>query len=194
MKVKSSWIIIAVVVVVVLMVINSYNKMVTKDQGVKTAWSQVENQYQRRADLIPNLVKVVKGYAEHEKSTLEDVVKARAEASKTTIDPSKMTQEDLQKFQESQNQLGGALSRLMLVVERYPDLKANQNFLQLQAQLEGTENRISVERKRFNEVAQDYNTYILRFPNNLFSGMFGFSTKPYFAADAGANKAPEVQF
>ena len=194
MKVKSSWIIIAVVVVVVLMVINSYNKMVTKDQGVKTAWSQVENQYQRRADLIPNLVKVVKGYAEHEKSTLEDVVKARAEASKTTIDPSKMTQEDLQKFQESQNQLGGALSRLMLVVERYPDLKANQNFLQLQAQLEGTENRISVERKRFNEVAQDYNTYILRLPNNLFSGMFGFSTKPYFAADAGANKAPEVQF
>ena len=141
--------------------------MVTQDEGVKTAWSQVENQYQRRMDLIPNLVNTVKGYAAHEKETLEGVVNARAEATKTTIDPSNLTEESLKKFQSAQGELGNALSRLMLVLERYPDLKANQNFMELQAQLEGTENRISVERKRFNEVAQSYNTYIRQFPNNI---------------------------
>ena len=174
-KNKVVWIIIAIVAILFFWVKGVYNNMVTQDEGVKTAWSQVENQYQRRMDLIPNLVNTVKGYAAHEKETLEGVVNARAEATKTTIDPS-------------------ALSRLMLVLERYPDLKANQNFMELQAQLEGTENRISVERKRFNEVAQSYNTYIRQFPNNILSGMFGFQSKAYFAAESGAEKAPKVEF
>ena len=160
-KNKVVWIIIAIVAILFFWVKGVYNNMVTQDEGVKTAWSQVENQYQRRMDLIPNLVNTVKGYAAHEKETLEGVVNARAEATKTTIDPSNLTEESLKKFQSAQGELGNALSRLMLVLERYPDLKANQNFMELQAQLEGTENRISVERKRFNEVAQSYNTYIL---------------------------------
>lgn len=193
-KNKVVWIIIAIVAILFFWGQGAYNNMVTQDEGVKTAWSQVENQYQRRMDLIPNLVNTVKGYATHEKETLEGVVSARAEATKTTIDPSNLTEESLQKFQSAQGQLGNALSRLMLVLERYPDLKANQNFLELQAQLEGTENRISVERMRFNEVAQAYNTYIRKFPNNLLSGMFGFQPKAYFAADAGAEKAPKVEF
>lgn len=158
-KNKVVWIIIAIVAILFFWVKGVYNNMVTQDEGVKTAWSQVENQYQRRMDLIPNLVNTVKGYAAHEKETLEGVVNARAEATKTTIDPSNLTEESLKKFQSAQGELGNALSRLMLVLERYPDLKANQNFMELQAQLEGTENRISVERKRFNEVAQSYNTY-----------------------------------
>ena len=161
-KNKVVWIIIAIVAILFFWVKGVYNNMVTQDEGVKTAWSQVENQYQRRMDLIPNLVNTVKGYAAHEKETLEGVVNARAEATKTTIDPSNLTEESLKKFQSAQGELGNALSRLMLVLERYPDLKANQNFMELQAQLEGTENRISVERKRFNEVAQSYNTYIVR--------------------------------
>ena len=155
-KNKVVWIIIAIVAILFFWVKGVYNNMVTQDEGVKTAWSQVENQYQRRMDLIPNLVNTVKGYAAHEKETLEGVVNARAEATKTTIDPSNLTEESLKKFQSAQGELGNALSRLMLVLERYPDLKANQNFMELQAQLEGTENRISVERKRFNEVAQSY--------------------------------------
>ena len=168
--------------------------MVTLDEGVNTAWSQVENQYQRRMDLIPNLVNTVKGYAAHEKETLEGIVNARAEATKTTIDPSNLNEETLKRFQAAQGELSSALSRLMVVVERYPELKANQNFSELQAQLEGTENRISVERKRFNEIAQGYNTYIRKFPNNILSGMFGFQTKAYFSAESGAEKAPSVEF
>ena len=193
-KNKVVWIIIAIVAILFFRVKGVYNNMVTQDEGVKTAWSQVENQYQRRMDLIPNLVNTVKGYAAHEKETLEGVVNARAEATKTTIDPSNLTEESLKKFQSAQGELGNALSRLMLVLERYPDLKANQNFMELQAQLEGTENRISVERKRFNEVAQSYNTYIRQFPNNILSGMFGFQSKAYFAAESGAEKAPKVEF
>lgn len=193
-KNKFFWIIIAIVAVLFFWVKGAYNEMVTLDEGVNTAWSQVENQYQRRMDLIPNLVNTVKGYAAHEKETLEGVVNARAEAKKTTIDPSNLNEETLKRFQAAQGELSSALSRLMVVVERYPELKANQNFSELQAQLEGTENRISVERKRFNEIAQGYNTYIRKFPNNILSGMFGFQTKAYFSAESGAEKAPSVEF
>ena len=193
-KIKSSWIIIAVVVIACLWGMSAYNHMVSEEENVKTAWGQVENQYQRRSDLIPNQVSVVKGYAKHEQETLEGVVKARAEATKTTIDPTNITEEQLQKFQSAQGGLSDALSKLMVVVERYPDLKANQNFLELQAQLEGTENRIAVARKRFNEAAQTYNTYIRRMPQNIFAGIFGFKAKPYFSAEAGAEKAPKVEF
>ena len=198
MKHKTLWITLGVIVFLVFAVFSwvkgSYNTMVGQDEGVKTAWSQVENQYQRRLDLIPNLVNTVKGYAAHEKETLEGVINARAEATKTTIDPSNLNEESLKKFQAAQGELSSALSRLMVVMERYPDLKANQNFSELQAQLEGTENRITVERKRFNEVAQAYNTYIRSFPNNILAGMFGFFPKAYFTAEAGAEKAPKVEF
>ena len=197
-KNKALWITIAIIVVLLFAgyswVKGTYNPMVTQDEGVKTAWSQVENQYQRRMDLIPNLVNTVKGYATHEKETLEGVVSARAEATKTTIDPSNLNEESMKKFQAAQGELSSALSRLMLVIERYPDLKANQNFSELQAQLEGTENRISVERKRFNETAQSYNTYIRSFPTNILAGMFGFQPKAYFSAESGAEKAPKVEF
>ena len=197
-KNKALWITIAIIVVLLFTgyswVKGTYNTMVTQDEGVKTAWSQVENQYQRRMDLIPNLVNTVKGYATHEKETLEGVVSARAEATKTTIDPSNLNEESMKKFQAAQGELSSALSRLMLVIERYPDLKANQNFSELQAQLEGTENRISVERKRFNETAQSYNTYIRSFPTNILAGMFGFQPKAYFSAESGAEKAPKVEF
>lgn len=197
-KNKALWITIAIIVVLLFAgyswVKGTYNTMVTQDEGVKTAWSQVENQYQRRMDLIPNLVNTVKGYATHEKETLEGVVSARAEATKTTIDPSNLNEESMKKFQAAQGELSSALSRLMVVIERYPDLKANQNFSELQAQLEGTENRISVERKRFNETAQSYNTYIRSFPTNILAGMFGFQPKAYFSAESGAEKAPKVEF
>lgn len=197
-KNKALWITIAIIVVLFIVgyswVKGTYNTMVTQDEGVKTAWSQVENQYQRRMDLIPNLVNTVKGYASHEKETLEGVVSARAEATKTTIDPSNLNEESMKKFQAAQGELSSALSRLMVVLERYPDLKANQNFSELQAQLEGTENRISVERKRFNETAQAYNTYIRSFPTNVLAGMFGFQPKAYFSAESGAEKAPKVEF
>ena len=197
-KNKALWITLAIVVVLLFAgyswVKGTYNTMVTQDEGVKTAWSQVENQYQRRMDLIPNLVNTVKGYATHEKETLEGVVSARAEATKTTIDPSNLNEESMKRFQAAQGELSSALSRLMLVIERYPDLKANQNFSELQAQLEGTENRISVERKRFNETAQSYNTYIRSFPTNVLAGMFGFQPKAYFSAESGAEKAPKVEF
>jgi len=171
-----------------------YNSMVTQEEGVSSAWSQVENVYQRRADLIPNLVSTVKGYAAHEKETLEGVVEARAKATSVNIDPSKMNATNIAAFQKAQDGLSSALSRLMVVVEKYPDLKANENFLDLQAQLEGTENRIAVERRKFNETAKSYNITIRRFPNNMFAGMFGFSKKDYFKSDAGAEKAPKVEF
>jgi len=173
---------------------NGYNGLVKSDESVKTAWSQVENQYQRRADLIPNLVETVKGYAKHEKETMEGVINARANATKVTIDPSNMTAQDLQKYQEAQGEISNALSRLIAVSENYPDLKANENFKELQAQLEGTENRISVERKNFNEVAQQYNTMRRTFPTNILASFFNFAEKPYFQSQAGADKAPKVDF
>lgn len=193
-KSKALWIVIAIFLVLFFWSKNVYNSMVTQDESVKTAWSQVENQYQRRLDLIPNLVNTVKGYATHEKETLQGVVNARAKATQMTVDPSNLNEETMKKFQAAQGELSGALSRLMMVMERYPDLKANQNFKELQVQLEGTENRISVERKRFNEMAQSYNTFIRSFPNNILSGIFGFQSKAYFSAESGAEKAPKVEF
>jgi LemA protein len=171
-----------------------YNKMVQLDEAVTAQWSQVENVYQRRADLIPNLVNTVKGYAEHEEETLTGVVEARSKATSVNINPENMTAESLQQFQQAQEGLTSALSRLMVVVEQYPDLKANQNFMDLQAQLEGTENRIAVERMKFNQAAQSYNTYIRRFPQLLFANIFGFDKRTYFEAAEGAQEAPEVQF
>lgn len=196
MSKKILWIAIPIIVILLLFgwVKGMYNNMVTHDETVKTAWSQVENQYQRRMDLIPNLVNTVKGYASHERETLESVINARAKATQTTIDPDNLTEESINRFQAAQGELSSALSRLMVVLERYPDLKANQNFLELQAQLEGTENRIAVERKRFNETAHQYNTYIRSFPNNIFAGMFGFTPKAYFTAESGAERAPVVEF
>ena len=170
------------------------NTMVEKQETGKTQWANVESAYQRRADLIPNLVNTVKGYASHEKETLEGVIQARANATKTTIDPSNVTPEQMAQFQESQNSLTGALSRLMVVVEKYPDLKANQNFLELQSQLEGTENRINVERNRFNNLAKDYNVYIKKFPASVLAGMLGFDPMVLFQAAAGSEKAPTVDF
>ena len=171
-----------------------YNSMVEKEEAVNTAWSNVENQYQRRADLIPNLVNTVKGYTTHEQETLESVVNARSKATQITLNAENMTPEKLKEYQAIQGEVGSALSRLLAVSENYPELKANQNFQELQAQLEGTENRISVERRNFNQATQDYNTYIRKFPNNLFANMFGFEKKPYFEAEAGNEKAPEVKF
>lgn len=195
---KKSWIIIIVIVVVLIgiysMFKGTYNNMVTMGESVDAQWSQVENVYQRRADLIPNLVNTVKGYATHEKETLEGVVEARAKATSVNIDANNLNPQSLQAFQKAQDGLSGALSKLMVVVEKYPDLKANQNFLDLQAQLEGTENRIAVERRKFNEKVREYNTYIKTFPNNMFTGMFGFTPKPYFKAVQGSEKTPEVKF
>jgi LemA protein len=171
-----------------------YNSMVQKEEAVTSQWAQVQNVYQRRADLIPNLVNTVKGYANFEKSTLTDVIEARAKATSINIDASKLNEKTLKEFQAAQDGLKGSLSRLMVAVERYPDLKANQNFLELQAQLEGTENRITVERMKFNEATQDFNAYIRQFPQIMFSKMFGFKEKPYFQAAESAQKAPEVKF
>ncbi len=171
-----------------------YNKMVGLDEGVAGAWSNVENQYQRRADLIPNLVSTVKGYAAHEKETLEGVIKARSAATSVNIDANNLTPEAIANFQKAQTGLTGALSKLMLLQERYPDLKANQNFLDLQTQLEGTENRITKARDDFNLSTQGYNTYIRKFPQNLIASMFSFEKKGYFEAEVGAEKAPEVSF
>lgn len=187
-------VIAGIALVAFMWVKNSYNKMVLQEEQVTTAWAQVENVYQRRADLIPNLVATVKGYASHESATLEAVVNARAKATQTTIDPTNMTAENMARFQSAQGELSQALSRLMVVVEQYPDLKANQNFLELQAQLEGTENRITVERQKFNETARLYNTTIRQFPKNIFAGMFGFERKAYFEANEGAQNAPVVEF
>lgn len=195
---KRTWILIGIVLLVVIVIYNftitPYNNMVKLDQGIKSQWAQVENVYQRRADLIPNLVNTVKGYADFEKSTLTQVIEARAKATQITVDPKNLTPESIQKFQQAQGQLSTALGRLLVVAEQYPQLKANQNFLELQSQLEGTENRITTERMKFNEAAQGYNTYILSFPNNLIAGMFGFKEKGYFEADKGAEKAPVVKF
>ena len=173
---------------------NVYNQMVVSDENVQAAWSQVENVYQRRADLIPNLVATVKGYAEHESSTLENVVEARAKATQVTVDPTNLTEEAIAKFNEAQGELSSALGRLLMIQENYPDLKANQNFSELQAQLEGTENRIATERMKFNETARAYNTLIRKFPDNIIASMFGFEKKGYFEAQAGAETAPKVEF
>jgi LemA protein len=191
----SVWVIvIAILILIVIWGIKSYNSLVQKDEQVSTAWSQVENVYQRRADLIPNLVATVKGYAAHEANTLQGVIDARAKASQVTVDPTKLDPTKLAEFQAAQGELSSAISRLMVVVERYPDLKANENFMQLQAQLEGTENRITVERQKFNEVAKGYNTTVRKFPKNLIASMFGFERKGYFEASECAEKAPEVKF
>ncbi|AGY54255.1 LemA family protein [Bacteroidales bacterium CF] len=187
-------VIVGVLVIILLWGMGGYNKMVSQEEGVTSAWSQVENVYQRRADLIPNLVATVKGYAAHEQETLEGVVNARAKATQTTIDPTNMTPEAMAKFQAAQGDLSTALGKLMVVVERYPDLKANQNFLELQAQLEGTENRITVERQKFNDAAKSFNTLIRKFPKNIIAGMFGFERKEYFEAKEGAEEAPKVEF
>jgi LemA protein len=195
---KKSFVVIGIILVVVFMLYRlfagSYNNMVTKEENVKGKWAQVENQYQQRLDLIPNLVNTVKGAADFEKGTLTAVIEARASATQVKVDPDKLTPENIQKFQEAQGQLTTALGRLLMVTENYPNLKANQNFLELQATLEGTERRIAVARKDFNEAAQDFNTYIRRFPQSMLSGMYGFGAKGYFEADKGANKAPEVKF
>lgn len=194
---KTPFVLIGIVAFVILIggwLMSGYNDMVELDENVNREWSQVENQYQRRLDLIPNLVNVVKGYASHEKETLEGVIEARAKATQTTIDPSNMTEEQLANFQKSQDGLSGALNRLMVVVEKYPELKANENFLQLQAQLEGTENRITVARKGYNDAATIYNKKVRRFPNSMLAGIFGFSVRPQFKAQEGAESAPTVQF
>ena len=194
---KTIGIILVLVVAVVLILaafIKPYNNMVQKDEVCSQAWSNVENVYQRRADLIPNLVKTVQGAAQYEKSTLEAVINARAKATSVQVDPSNLTEENIAKFQAAQDQLSSALSRLLVTIEKYPDLKANQNFLELQAQLEGTENRIAVERNKFNETVNDYNSYIRKFPNNIIAGLFNFDKKGYFKAAAGAENAPEVEF
>lgn len=188
-------IIVAVVLLLVFWGVGQYNSLVVLDEQVNTSWSQVENQYQRRADLIPNLVETVKGYASHERETLEGVINARAKASQPIIQSGEgMTQEQLNQFQQAQGDLTSALNKLMVVVERYPELKADENFRQLQAQLEGTENRITTARMDFNNEAQQYNTKVRRFPTNIFAGIFGFRQRPYFQAEAGAEQAPQVKF
>ena len=185
---------LVVACVIAVWCVTGYNGLVSMDEGVQNKWADVETQYQRRADLIPNLVNTVKGYAAHEKETLEGVVKARSEATSVKIDAENMTAEQMAQYQKAQNDVSSALSKLLLVVEKYPDLKANQNFLELQSQLEGTENRITVARRDFNGAAKEYNTAIRKFPKNILAGMFGFEKKAYFEAQEGAEKAPEVQF
>ena len=187
-------IVTAVVAIAVLWVVNSYNRMVTAEEAVTTEWANVESQYQRRADLIPNLVSTVKGYAAHETATLEAVVNARAKATQTTLDINNFSREEFEKYQAAQGELNSALGRLMMITENYPDLKANQNFRDLQEQLEGTENRIQVTRQAYNNKARAYNTMIRRFPNNILSRMFGFDVVTYFHADVEAAKAPQVSF
>ena len=195
---KKGWIVLIEVVAVLLLLFvwvkNTYNGLVTNEEGVKAAWSQVENVYQRRADLIPNLVETVKGYASHESETLEAVVSARSKATQVSVDPSSLDANEIARFQQAQGELTTALGRLIALRESYPDLKANENFLNLQAQLEGTENRIAVERRKFNETARLYNTMLRRFPKNIIASVFGFEKMPYFEADEGAQQAPKVEF
>ncbi|MBR2458031.1 MAG: LemA family protein [Bacteroidaceae bacterium] len=191
---KSTIIIIVVAVIAVIWGISGYNGLVSMDEGVQTKWADVETQYQRRADLIPNLVNTVKGYAAHESETLQAVVEARAKATSMNIDPSNMSAEQIANFQKAQDGVSSALSRLLVTVEKYPDLKANENFKELQAQLEGTENRISVARRDYNESARKYNTTLRSFPKNILAGMFGFEKKAYFEAQEGSEQAPTVQF
>jgi LemA protein len=192
------WIIIGIIAIVAIilynMTVGSYNNMVTLREEVTRAWQDVESDYQRRLDLIPNLVNTVKGYAEFEQSTLTAVIEARAQATQVKLDADDLTPEALQRFQAAQGQLSSSLSRLLVTVEQYPNLKANQNFLELQAELAGTENRIKVARNKFNLAAQNYNTFIQKFPKNIIAGMFGFKQKAYFESDAAASKAPEVKF
>lgn len=195
---KKSLIVIAVIAVVALAMFgwvkNTYNRLVQSEEGVTAAWAQVENVYQRRADLIPNLVATVKGYAEHERETLEAVTAARADATKVTVSPDQLDEQSIAAFQAAQNQLSGALGRLIAIAENYPDLKANQNFSDLQAQLEGTENRIAVERQKFNDAALEYNKQVRVFPDNIIASIFGLKTKGYFQASEGAENAPKVEF
>lgn len=195
---KKGYIVLIVIAVVVLSIFfwfkGTYNGMVNMNETVSAQWSNVENQYQRRLDLIPNLVSTVKGYAAHEENTLTEVVNARAKATQMQLNIDQLDEASLQKLNSVQGELSSALSRLMAISESYPDLKANQNFLDLQAQLEGTENRIAVERRKFNDEARQYNAYIRQFPKNMLAGMFGFTAKPYFEANAGAENAPKVEF
>ena len=198
MRMKKSYIVVGVIVLaivwLVVICVGTYNKMVASDETVATEWSKVEAQYQRRSDLIPNLVSTVKGYAAHEQSTLDAVVSARARATQITLSADNLTEENLAAFQAAQGELSGALSRLLALSENYPDLKANQNFLELQAQLEGTENRIAVARSRYSEAVRDYNVMIRRFPASIVASIGGFFPKPQFAASAGAETAPVVSF
>lgn len=188
------WIGIGALVILVLWIFGSYNGLVSKEETVNNQWANVESQYQRRMDLIPNLVNTVKGYADFEQETLTKVIEARSNATAVKIDPTNLTPDKVAQFQQAQDGLSSALGRLLVVMERYPDLKANQNFLDLQAQLEGTENRIAVERKRFNDVVNVYNSGVRRFPAVLIAGIFGFERKGYFEAAEGAEKAPTVDF
>jgi LemA protein len=194
---KGTVILIAVALVGVVLFFSfkgNYNEMVILDEDVSSAWAQVENQYQRRADLIPNLVNTVKGYADFEQETLTSVIEARSKATSITVDPSNLTPEAVANFQKAQDGLSGALSRLLVTVERYPDLKANTQFQQLQVQLEGTENRIAVERRNFNNTVQGYNSTMRQFPTNIIAGFLGFDKKGYFQATAGSENVPEVSF
>ena len=193
-KLSVTAIVLIVLAVIVVWGIGAYNSLVKNEEGVKSAWSQVENVYQRGADLIPNLVATVKGYATHESATLEGVVEARAKATQMTVNVDDLSEEKIAEFQKAQGELGSALGRLMAITEAYPDLKANENFRDLQAQLEGTENRIAVERKAYNQVAQEYNTSIRVFPRNIIASVFGFKVKGYFEAEEGAQTAPKVEF
>lgn len=192
------FLIIGVIIVFIIIIFvwakNSYNGMVVKEEVVTSQWAQVENVYQRRLDLIPNLVETVKGYATHENKTLTAVIEARAKATQVTIDPTKLNEQNIEMFQKAQGEVSSTLSRLMVSMEAYPDLKANQNFLNLQSQLETTENGIKDERAKFNEVVKDFNMYVRKFPKNIFASIFGFEQKAYFKAEEGANKAPKVQF
>ena len=200
---KKGLILLGILVVIGIYIYNSMTtkqgnyeaqSAIEKEESITEQWANVESSYQRRADLIPNLVATVKGYAAHEKETLEGVIKARSEATKTTIDPSNLTPENIAQFQQAQQGLSGALSRLLVTVERYPELKADKSFIELQSQLEGTENRINVERNRFNELAGNYNIYIRKFPMNLLAGAFGFDDATLFKSEPGSEKAPKVEF
>lgn len=195
---KTGWIVLIAIVALlgfsIMGVVSSYNTLVSKQEPVSAQWGQVENVYQRRADLIPNLVNTVKGYANFEKETLTGVIEARAKATSMNVNAENLSPEKLKEFQANQSGLSQALGKLMVVVEKYPDLKANQNFMDLQAQLEGTENRCTVERQKYNNVAQDYNTYRRGIPTVVVANLFGFEAKPYFEAEAGAEKAPKVEF
>lgn len=187
-------VIVAILAILVLWGVSAYNGLVRSEEGVQKAWSNVENQYQRRLDLIPNLVNTVKGYATHEQETFQQITEARAKATQVQLNVDDLTEENLKKFQQAQGELNSALSRLLAVTENYPELKANTNFLELQAQLEGTENRIAVERRNFNQAAEEYNKKIRSFPTNIIAGIGGFDRKAYFQAAEGADKAPTVQF
>ena len=191
---KSNIIIIAVIAIVAIWAISGYNGMVNKEETVSNAWANVEAAYQRRADLIPQLVNTVKGYANHEKTTLDAVVSARTKATQMTVDVGELTEENIQKYQEAQGEVVAAIGRLLAITESYPELKANENFSELQAQLEGTENRINEVRKNYNASVKEYNVSVRKFPNNILAGMFGFERKAEFKAEEGASKAPEVNF